>query len=70
MPSHQDRREPLPKGYQYGDAVLGPELMREGWHVGGHIGDKIVIARVDDSVDWRLVKSNIVGWNDLDRGEH
>lgn len=27
MPSHQDRREPLPKGYQFGDA--GRRMMNE-----------------------------------------
>lgn len=27
MPSHQERREPLPKGYQFGDARRDPSVI-------------------------------------------
>lgn len=65
MPSHQDRREPLPAGYQFGDAKYVP--------IGGveplaYIADR---AKYGDKAYRGSVRERILfSWNDIERGEH
>lgn len=49
MPSHQERREPLPKGYQFGDAG-------NTFKFGGMYLDEAVAALADSAVT-RIYKS-------------
>lgn len=40
MPSHQERREPLPKGYQFGDARGGMYIERAAIGLGRAAADE------------------------------
>lgn len=83
MPSHQERREPLPKGYQFGDAH--EHDYRAHWNgetyralcACGHDAGIVVFPsdweiRVFESFEWPSFDAAMreQGWNDVERGEH
>lgn len=82
--SHQDRRDPLPKGYQFGDARLTYCYAANCMDL--IAGEVVWLGETYDGVEyefpfhprcadgpWPLYevrRSQAIGWNDLERGEH